>query len=120
MSTQEKMLEELKKIREALEPKPPPTPEKPKGLWNEFMDFISKYKVMGMAVAFIMGIYLGALVKAFVDDLIMPIITLVMPGMRDWKQIKVEPGPFLVGDFIGGVDNISHSCLRNLPHGKGY
>ncbi len=94
------MLEELKRIRELLEPKPAPAAPAPKGLWAEFMDFLSKYKVMGLAVAFIMGIYLGALVKALVDDLIMPIVALAMPGI-DWKQIKA--GPFLIGDFTGAL-----------------
>jgi large conductance mechanosensitive channel len=93
-----KMLEELKRIRELLEPKPAPPP--PKGIWNEFTDFLSKYKVMGLAVAFIMGIYLGDLVKALVDDLIMPIVTLAMPGI-DWETIVA--GPFRVGHFIGAL-----------------
>ena len=98
-SKQDEMLEELKKIRQLLEPKPaPPPPPPPKGLLNEFKDFISKYRVMGMAVAFILGLYLGALVKALVDDLIMPIITFVIPGV-DWELIAV--GPFRVGHFIG-------------------
>ncbi|MGQ9787861.1 MAG: MscL family protein [Candidatus Hadarchaeaceae archaeon] len=44
------------------------------------MEFITKYKVLGMAVAFIIGLYLGALVQALVNDLIMPIIQLVAPG----------------------------------------
>jgi len=100
MSTQEKMLEELRKIREALEPKPSPPPEKPKGLWKEFMDFISKYKVMGLAVAFIMGIYLGELVKALVNDLIMPIVSLATPGIK-WEEILA--GPFAIGHFIGAL-----------------
>jgi len=100
MSTQEKMLEELRKIREALEPKPSPPPEKPKGLWKEFMDFISKYKVMGLAVAFIIGIYLGELVKALVNDLIMPIVSLATPGIK-WETISA--GPFLIGHFIGAL-----------------
>lgn len=81
MSKDEKMLEELKKIRELLEPKPaPPPPPPPKGMWKEFMDFLSKYKVMGLAVAFIMGVYLGALVQALVADFIMPIIGLALSG----------------------------------------
>jgi large conductance mechanosensitive channel len=81
MSTDQKMLDELKKIRELLEPKPaPPTPPPPKGMWKEFMDFISKYKVMGLAVAFIMGVYLGLLVQALVKDFIMPIIGLGLSG----------------------------------------
>ena len=96
VSKEDRMLEELKRIRELLEPKPAPSPKK--GLWNEFMDFLSKYKVMGMAVAFIMGLYLGALVQALVSDLVMPIIQLV-PGVGKWDEISV--GPFLVGHFVG-------------------
>jgi len=81
MSADQKMLDELKKIRELLEPKPaPPAPPPPKGMWKEFMDFISKYKVMGLAVAFIMGVYLGALVQALVEDFIMPIIGMALSG----------------------------------------
>jgi len=98
MSKEDKMLEELRRIRELLEPKPAPPP--PKGLWNEFTDFLSKYKVMGLAVAFIIGIYLGDLVKALVDDLIMPIVTLAMPGI-EWETIVA--GPFRVGHFIGAL-----------------
>jgi len=37
MSKGNEILEELKRIRELLEPKP--APPSPKGLWNEFMDF---------------------------------------------------------------------------------
>lgn len=100
VSKEDQMLEELKRIRELLEPKPAPPPAPPKGLWAEFMDFISKYKVMGMAVAFILGIYLGALVQALVNDLIMPIIQLAMPGV-EWETIAV--GPFRIGHFIGAL-----------------
>jgi len=53
---EEEILEELRRIRALLEPKPAPPP--PQGLWAEFLDFISKYKVMGMAVAFILGLYI--------------------------------------------------------------
>ena len=77
----EEILEELRRIRTLLEPKPaPPAPPPKKGLWNEFMDFFSKYKVMGLAVAFIMGVYLGALVQALVKDFIMPIIGMALSG----------------------------------------
>jgi large conductance mechanosensitive channel len=77
----EETLEVLKEIKTLLEPKPaPPAPPPPKGLWKEFMDFLSKYRVMGLAVAFIMGVYLGALVQALVRDFIMPIIGLALAG----------------------------------------
>jgi len=102
MSTQEKMLEELRKIREALQPKPSPPPEKPKGLWGEFIDFLSKYKVMGLAVAFIMGLYLGGLVNALVKDLIMPIIGLALPGLGNLSTytVSVANQQFGIGDFL--------------------
>jgi large conductance mechanosensitive channel len=97
------MLEELKRIRELLEPKPaPPTPPPPKGMWKEFMDFLSKYKVMGLAVAFIMGIYLGDLVQALVKDLILPVIGLAIPGLADLSTYKYTAlkQTFGFGDFL--------------------
>jgi len=87
MSKKDEMLEELKRIRELLEAKPAPPP--PKGLWKEFMNFLSKYKVMGLAVAFIMGVYLGALVQALVKDLVMPIIGLAIPGLGNLATFKI-------------------------------
>lgn len=83
LAKDDEILEELRKIRSALESKPvppPPAPPPPKGMWKEFMDFLSKYKVMGLAVAFIMGVYLGALVQALVKDFIMPIIGMALSG----------------------------------------
>ena len=98
-SREDEIIEELKKIRQLLEPKPaPPAPPAPKGLLQEFKAFISKYKVMGMAVAFILGLYLGALVQALVNDLIMPIIEFATPDVA-WEQITV--GPFRIGHFAG-------------------
>ncbi|MCW3979863.1 MAG: MscL family protein [Candidatus Bathyarchaeota archaeon] len=91
MSKEDKMLEELTKIRELLTPAPSLPP--PKGLWKEFMDFISKYKVMGLAVAFIMGVYLGGLVQAFVTGLIMPIIGLAIPGLGNLATFKIPIPP---------------------------
>jgi large conductance mechanosensitive channel len=91
LTKDDEILEELRKIRSALEPKPaPPAPPPPKGMWKEFMDFISKYKVMGLAVAFIMGVYLGALVQALVKDFIMPIIGLALSsaGIGNLSTLK--------------------------------
>jgi large conductance mechanosensitive channel len=91
MPKEDKMLEELKRIRELLEPKPTPPP--PKGVWKEFMDFLSKYKVMGLAVAFIMGLYLGALIQALVTGLIMPAIGVAIPGLGNLATFKIPVPP---------------------------
>lgn len=81
MAKDDEMLEELKQIRTLLTPQPaPPAPPPPKGMWKEFIDFLSKYKIMGLAVAFIIGVYLGAVVQALVKDFIMPIIGLALSG----------------------------------------
>jgi large conductance mechanosensitive channel len=97
---QDEMLEELKKIRASLEKAPPPVP--PKGLWNEFMEFLKSYKVLGLAVAFIIGVYLGALVLALVKDFIIPLLGLAIPGISDLASYtaKVSTQTFGVGDFL--------------------
>ena len=102
MAKDDEMLEELRRIRTALEPKPPPPAGTPKGLWGEFIEFLSKYKVMGLAVAFIMGIYLGDLVKALVADFVMPIISFALPNVSDLKSYApvIMDKVFGVGDFL--------------------
>ncbi len=96
MSKEDEMLVELRKIREAVEKAPPPEP--PKGLWNEFKDFLSKYKIFGLAIAFIIALYLGTLVQALVKDLLLPAIGLAIPGMNNLATTSV--GVFAVGDFL--------------------
>lgn len=92
------MLKELTKIRELLEPKPEPEKPEPKGLWPEFKDFLEKYKVFGLAVAFIIGLYLGTLVQALVKDLLLPAIGLAIPGITNLATYSVSV--FTVGDFL--------------------
>jgi large conductance mechanosensitive channel len=98
----EELLAELRKIRELLEPKPaPPLAPEPKGLGQEFRAFLTQYKVLGLAVAFILGIYLGALVKALVSDLILPILQVFLPPNQSINSYVV--GPFGVGDFANAL-----------------
>ncbi|MCJ7631078.1 MscL family protein [Candidatus Bathyarchaeota archaeon] len=106
MSKEDQMIDELKKIRALLEPKPaPPAPPKPKGMMNEFKDFLAQYKVMGMAVAFILGLYLGAVVSALVKDVVMPIIGLAIPGLGNLSslQVTVMNQVFGIGDFLSTI-----------------
>jgi len=100
LDKEDEILVELKKISAALEKGPPPQP--PKGLWNEFKDFLSKYKVLGLAIAFVLGLYLGTLVQALVKDLLMPAIGLVIPGIADLATFKTTAlnQVFSIGDFL--------------------
>lgn len=99
MANDDEILDELKKISALLGPKPAAPP--PKGFMNEFKAFLSQYKVLGLAVAFILGVYLGQLVLALVSDLIMPIVQYATPPGVKWQNIVV--GPFLIGAFFGAV-----------------
>ncbi len=86
-------------------PKPPPPP--PKGLLAEFMGFIGKAGVLGLAVGFIMGTYIGKVVSALVTDVIMPIPGAFV-GSGDWRKavitLPIANGMnFALGDFVGVI-----------------
>jgi large conductance mechanosensitive channel len=107
MNSDQEILEELRKIREAVTPKPAPLSAKPKGIWAEFMDFIGKAGVLGLAVGFIMGTYIGKVVSALVQDIIMPVPGALIPG-GDWRKAVVslpvgQGMNFAVGDLVGVI-----------------
>lgn len=97
ISADDAILAELKEIRKLLTPAP--AAAAPKGMKNEFMTFMSHYKVLGLAVAFIMGIYLGAVVQALVKDIILPPISMMLGAGGGTEFETATLGPFLVGDF---------------------
>ena len=70
----------------------------------EFIDFINKYGVVGLAIGFIIGSASRDLVNALVEDMLMPVITLFIPGGA-WKEIEVTVGPVVLslGHFAGAL-----------------
>ncbi|MDD4137678.1 MAG: MscL family protein [Methanoregula sp.] len=74
------------------------------GFSKEFMDFLNKYQVIGLAVAFVIGTAATKLVNSTVSDIIMPIIAVVVPG-GNWREAELVIGPlkFLVGDYVGAI-----------------
>lgn len=98
----EEIVAELREIKKLLTPAPAAPP--PKGFVNEFKGFLAKYGVLGLAVAFILGVYLGNLVKALVGDLILPVIGLVDPSSNLTTYTAVFRGQtFALGDFLNNV-----------------
>lgn len=95
--TNKEILDELQKIRTLLTPAA--APPSAKGLKDEFLGFLKKYQVLGLAVAFVMALYLGALVKALVQDLIMPIIGVGL-GQTGPGLSNLYVSIFGVGDFL--------------------
>ncbi len=73
---------------------------------SEFMEFLKEYKVVALAVAFIMGVAGTALVKSLVENIIMPCVTLFIPGGA-WKTATFSLGPVVIGwgAFLGELIN---------------
>lgn len=76
------------------------------GMIQEFMEFLKEYKVLALAVAFIIGVAASALVKSLVDNVIMPIVTPFIPGGA-WKTATFAMGPIVIGwgAFVGELLN---------------
>jgi large conductance mechanosensitive channel len=102
LASDEEILAELRKIRASVEKTPPPPPPPKQSLWTEFKDFLSKYKIFGLAIAFIIGMYLGNLVQALVKNLLLPAIGLLIPGLDNLADGAVTIGSqiFAYGDFL--------------------
>jgi large conductance mechanosensitive channel len=71
---------------------------------KEFKEFLLKQNIVALAIAVVVGTALGALVKAFVEDFIMPIIVAIGPG-GDWQKATWSVGAvkFGIGDFAAAV-----------------
>ena len=75
-------------------------------LMKEFKDFLKEYKIIGLAIAFIMCVAATALIKSLVDNIIMPIVTAFIPGGA-WKEAVWNMGPIVIkwGAFLGEIIN---------------
>jgi large conductance mechanosensitive channel len=73
---------------------------------REFKEFLLKQNVVALAIAVVIGAALGTLVKAVVDDFIMPIIGVIGPA-GEWQKATWNVGPvkFGIGDFLAALIN---------------
>ena len=73
---------------------------------KEFKDFLLKQNVVALAIAVVVGTALNTLVKALVDDFIMPMVVAIGPG-GDWQKATWSVGTvkFGTGDFLAAVIN---------------
>ena len=73
---------------------------------EEFKEFLKEYKVIGLAVAFIIGAALTTLVQSLVNNIIMPIITPLFPS-GSWQTATLALGPivFGIGSFLAALIN---------------
>ena len=76
-----------------------------KGLIGEFKEFIMRGNVMDMAVGIIIGGAFTAIVTSLVEDIIMPIISLVSGGVAidDWGIALAGGGIIGIGKFVQAI-----------------
>jgi large conductance mechanosensitive channel len=71
-------------------------------LLSEFKAFALKGNAVDLAVGVVIGGAFGKIVTALVDDVIMPIVSAVLPG-EEWRELTLTPLKFKVGHLIGSV-----------------
>jgi large conductance mechanosensitive channel len=59
---------------------------------------------VGLAVAFVIGSAATKMVTATVNDIVMPVIGVILPG-GDWRSTVLQLGPvkLMIGDFVGAL-----------------
>lgn len=70
---------------------------------KEFRDFLMKGNIIELAVAVIMGIAFGAVIKSAVDNLITPIIGMVGGVDFSRETFSINDSVFRYGQFINDV-----------------
>jgi large conductance mechanosensitive channel len=71
---------------------------------KEFKDFLFKGNIVELAVAFVMGIAFAAVVNSLVDNLVMPIIAMII-GKPDFSDLTftINDAVYRYGAFITDV-----------------
>jgi large conductance mechanosensitive channel len=57
-------------------------------IWSEFRDFAFKGNVVDLAIGVIIGSAFGKIVSAFVSDMIMPLVSLILPN-GEWRNSAI-------------------------------
>ena len=74
-------------------------------LFEEFKNFAFKGNVIDLAVGVIIGGAFGKIVSSLVDNIIMPLVSVVLPGdagYKDWA-IKIGEKTIPYGAFLGDI-----------------
>jgi large conductance mechanosensitive channel len=68
---------------------------------EEFRDFLMRGNLVELAVAFVMGLAFAAFVTSFVDNLVMPIVAMII-GKPDFSDLTftINDAVFRYGAFI--------------------
>ena len=93
-----------KKIEQDIEEKKEEILKKGSKTFSEFKKFIAKGNVMDLAVGVIIGSAFGKIVSSIVDDILMPIIGVIIGGI-DFSNLNIKIGEATItyGNFLQNV-----------------
>lgn len=76
------------------------------GMWHDFKEFIARGNVLDLAVAVILGVAFGAIITSLVDDIIMPLVGVLLGGI-DFSGLSLQVGEATVayGSFLQALVN---------------
>ena len=80
---------------------------------KEFHDFIFKQNALALAVGVIIGAAVGKVVSGIVDDVLMPIVGVVLPG-GEWRNAQLQlsgANAIKYGDLIGRLIDFAFVAL---------
>ena len=68
---------------------------------KEFRDFVLRGNIVELAVAFVLGVAFSALVTSFVDNLLMPVVAMII-GKPDFRDLTftINDSVFRYGAFL--------------------
>ena len=81
--------------------------EKARSLLDEFKVFAFKGNVIDLAVGVIIGAAFGNIVKSLVDNIIMPVVGVILPGKSGYEgwKMSIDGKDIPYGKFLGDVVN---------------
>jgi len=71
---------------------------------KEFREFLLKQNVVALAAGVVIGAAIGKVVSGIVDDLIMPVVGVMLPGQGEWRHAVLPIGSgnaIAYGDLLG-------------------
>ena len=71
---------------------------------KEFRDFLLRGNIVELAIAFVLGVAFGALITSFVDNLLMPVVAMII-GRPDFRDLTftINDSVFRYGAFLTDV-----------------
>jgi large conductance mechanosensitive channel len=79
-------------------------------MWREFRGFLMKQNALALAVGVITGAALGRVVTSLVSDLLMPIVSLGIPG-GEWRSAKIVLGHTIGADGKDVVNTLNYGAF---------